>query len=242
MEQLQNRISIKFLNSYEAHYGYTFIKKSIDISLSLILLILLFPLLLLILFIVSVETKENPLFIQKRGLTLTGKIFHIYKIRTLKSEHHKKNIHSETVFIKPDYYTALTISGKFLRRTGLDELPQLINVLLGDMSFIGPRPLSLHDLNLLQKNEYNLYRRRENIKSIPGISGYWQIFGNRNAGLKNLIELDEYYDSNKCINLDIFLMMLTIPVVLFGKHSDAIANSETNKKYATTPDFSLRKK
>jgi lipopolysaccharide/colanic/teichoic acid biosynthesis glycosyltransferase len=223
MEQLQSRISIKYLNSYDAHYGYAFIKKTIDITLSLILLIILSPLLLLLLFGVFFETKENPIFIQKRGLTLTGKIFHIYKIRTLKSEHHKKNIHSETVFIKPDYYKALTNSGKFLRRTGLDELPQLINVLLGDMSFIGPRPLSLHDLNLLQKNEYNLYRRRENIKSIPGISGYWQIFGNRNAGLKNLIELEEYYDNNKSFTLDMFLILLTIPIVLFGKHSDAIA-------------------
>lgn len=210
---------------------YNVVKRIIDLTLAASLLMLFLPLLLLFILVVLIETKENPIFIQKRGISLKGKPFNVLKIRTLKSNKCKKTINNEDVFIKPDYSDALTLSGRFLRKTGLDELPQLINILLGEMSFIGPRPLSLHDLNLLKNNEYELYRRREAINSTPGISGYWQIFGNRSAGLKNLIELDEYYNINKSFTLDMFLILLTIPVVLFGKHSDAIANGKTKTNY-----------
>jgi lipopolysaccharide/colanic/teichoic acid biosynthesis glycosyltransferase len=145
----------------------------------------------------------------------------IYKFRTLRSN---KNIVSNSVFYKREFNGLLTRTGKFLRTSGLDELPQLVNVLKGEMSLIGPRPLSHKDLLLLKKTEPEYYMRREKLNCKPGISGMWQIYGNRDKGAKNLIELDELYEKRKNLLLDLTLLLKTIPLIFTSNHSDSIVS------------------
>lgn len=196
------------------------LKVSFDITLSILILIFTLPFLLLIALVVWIDTSENPVYVQDRGITLNDK-FMIYKFRTLRSN---KNIVSNSVFYKREFNGLLTRTGKFLRTSGLDELPQLVNVLKGEMSLIGPRPLSHKDLLLLKKTEPEYYMRREKLNCKPGISGMWQIYGNRDKGAKNLIELDELYEKRKNLLLDLTLLLKTIPLIFTSNHSDSIVS------------------
>ena len=213
---LSETISIRETNSF-----YDFIKKIFDFTLSVILIVLLSPFIVLTCIIIYLETGNSPIFAQQRGLTLEGPEFRIYKFRTLKHSHLTLN-GSSHIFRKEDLSGLVTISGYILRRTGLDELPQLINVLMGDMSLVGPRPLSLWDLQMMKENEPVFYNRRKFIISKPGITGYWQIYGNREKGVHDLIEADEHYEKNRSFMFDLFLISMTIPILFFTKHSDAI--------------------
>jgi len=213
---LTDTISIKESNSF-----YDIFKRTFDFILSAFLIVLLSPFILLTCIIIYLETGCSPIFVQQRGLTLEGPEFRIYKFRSLKNSHLTLK-ESSHIFRKEDLSGLVTFSGFVLRRTGLDELPQLLNVVLGEMSLIGPRPLSLWDLQMMKEKEPVLYNRRTYITSKPGISGYWQIYGDRQKGVTNLIELEEYYEKNKSFTLDLFLIAMTIPILFFTKHSDAI--------------------
>ena len=213
---LSETISIKESNSF-----YEIIKRAFDFTLSAFLIVLLSPFILLTCIIIYLETGCTPIFAQQRGLTLEGPEFRIYKFRSLKNS--KLTLkESSHIFRKEDLSGLVTISGFVLRRTGLDELPQLMNVLMGDMSLVGPRPLSLWDLQMMKENDSGLYNRRMFITSKPGITGYWQIYGNRQKGVLDLIEADEHYEKNKSFVFDLFLISMTIPILFFTKHSDAI--------------------
>ena len=119
----------------------------------------------------------------------------------------------------------------WLRKTGLDEITQLINVLKGEMSLVGPRPLTISDLEIMKKYEPEIHKRRQQLQSKPGITGYWQIFGDRNKGLENLLLLDEFYESKKSLLFDLKLIMSTIVLVMTAKHSDSIIDArKTNSK------------
>lgn len=201
---------------------YPILKRSIDIITSLFLLLLFLPLLLVFAIIIFVQTKSNPIYVQKRGLTLNKYTFNIYKLRTLYPNKVNPTNANKNILIQSNYANSVIPIGSFLRRTGIDEIPQLINVLLGDMSLIGPRPLSIHDLKIIKNYMPSLYARRDALNVKPGISGYWQIFGYREKGPENLIECDEYYQNNKSFLLDIFLMVMTLPLMVFARHTDAI--------------------
>ena len=136
---------------------YLFTKRIFDFILSLISLILLFPLMFIIAVLVFFETKQNPIFIQERGLSLTKRRFKIIKFRTLFTitPHIKKT--GGSTLSKKEYKSSVGAIGRLLRRKGLDELPQLLNILKGDMSFIGLRPLSIDDLENIQKDFPGLY-------------------------------------------------------------------------------------
>ncbi len=201
---------------------YPHLKRAADILLSLLLLLLFSPLMLLLLVVIRIETGENPLFIQERGLTLEKFRFRIYKLRTLRTVRSGGDNAAADIFLKSGLSDRITFTGRLLRKTGLDELPQLINVLKGEMSFIGPRPFSLEDLELMKEQSPAYYATRNSITSKPGISGYWQIFGDRSKGMVNLMEMEMKYEQEKSAGLDLFLSALTVPVVLFAKHMDAI--------------------
>lgn len=206
----------------------------IEKIITAVLLVILLPVLIGVALVVFLETGSNPIFIQKRGLTLKKK-FSLYKFRTLKNAVHSEN--EIEIFNKTGSFCQVLITGRILRKTGLDELPQLLNIIKGEMSFIGPRPLSLEDLQIIKKTSPLLYVKRESISIKPGITGYWQVFGIRNLGTSNLIKMDYFYYKNVSLFLNLKILLRTVKVIVLGIHSDSLnANciySEHKKSFAS---------
>jgi lipopolysaccharide/colanic/teichoic acid biosynthesis glycosyltransferase len=111
----------------------------------------------------------------------------------------------------------LTHVGKILRRLSIDELPQLFNVIKGDMSLVGPRPLPTDDFELLEEEDHmgGYFRHRDRAK--PGITGLWQTSGRSDLGFREMVLLDLYYIEHQTILFDLEILLQTIPAVLFGK-------------------------
>ncbi|MBI1939731.1 MAG: sugar transferase [Ignavibacteriales bacterium] len=190
---------------------YEHIKRLIDLFISLVLILFTLPLQLILYFSIAITLRGNPLFIQERGVTLTNKRFRIIKFRTIAANHKKKPYEE---FHEKKNHEDINAFGKFLRWSGLDELPQLYNVVSGKMSLIGPRPLMIDDLNHLKENHIDFYKQREKIKSLPGITGYWQINRKKDLSANKLIELDSYYEANKSFTLDAKILFRTA-VIMF---------------------------
>ncbi len=165
------------------------------------------------------------------------------KLRTIKGNgpvRESVNNSSEILF-RYDLKKYVSPFCRWLRKSGLDEITQQINVLKGEMSLVGPRSLTIADLNILKKFEPEIHKRREKLQSKPGITGYWQIFGDRHKGLENLVALDEYYESNKSLLLDLKLLLSTFVLVMTTKHSDSIIDSQiVNSRKAQTTVAELK--
>jgi undecaprenyl phosphate N,N'-diacetylbacillosamine 1-phosphate transferase len=177
-----------------------YFKRLFDIIFSLILILFLFPFMIFIFFLVW-TTIGHPIFKQKRP-GLNNKIFTLYKFKTLYDS--SKNI--------PEKNRQNKI-GNFLRKTGLDELPQLFNILENNMSFVGPRPLLIEYLK-----KYSIYeKKRHSVK--PGITGLAQV-NPQKSGVKSWnksIKLDVYYAENVSFFLDIKIFFKTAELILFKK-------------------------
>lgn len=202
--------------------GFNRSKRVFDLFASFTLIILLAPVLMLFPFIIFIITGKNPVYVDIRAITFKHKSFKLYKFRTFIKDPVASPLIKNDILSKPSHKELVFPFGKFLRKTGLDELPQLFNILKGEMSFVGPRPLNFEDLRIMESDYPEIYERRSKIRSLPGLTGYWQIFGNREKGLNNLIELDEYYERNKSFFFDMFIIFLSMPFVFFGKNSDAV--------------------
>ena len=203
-------------------------KRLIDIILSVLILLFFSPILLFILALVTYLTKASPIIVQKRKLTLDNKNINIWKIRTIIESKNFRNIENNTkkIFSKPEFEKFIPPFCRWLRKSGIDEIPQLINVIKGELSLVGPRPMLESDLKLMKENEPNVYRIRTFLKSQPGITGYWQLFGEREKGSKNLVTLDTFYEINKSLFLDLKLILKTVFVMLGAKHSDSIVSNK----------------
>ncbi|MGG7058026.1 sugar transferase [Clostridium tertium] len=198
---------------------YSLFKRLIDIIGALFGLILLSPILIIVGFLIKLESKGPIIFAQKR-VGLNGKEFKMYKFRSMvanaeeiKEKLKEKNEMSGPMFkIKDD--PRITKVGKFIRKTSIDELPQLINVLKGDMSLVGPRP-SLP--NEVKEFEYWMLKRLD-VK--PGLTCYWQVMGRNNIDFENWMKLDVKYVNERSFWLDIKLIFKTF-FVLFGDENAA---------------------
>ena len=198
----------------ESRFLYNIFKRVLDILGSLIGLILLSPILIIVGILIKLESKGPLIFSQKR-VGLNGREFKMYKLRSmvcnaeeLKEKLAEQNEMSGPMFkIKDD--PRITKIGKFIRKTSIDELPQLINVLIGDMSLVGPRP-SLP--NEVKEFEPWMLRRLE-VK--PGITCYWQVMGRNAIDFENWMKLDVKYVNERSFWLDIKLICRTF-FVLFG--------------------------
>ena len=199
------------------------IKRSFDILASILLLILLSPVIVITSVAILLETGSPVLFRQKRAATKGGKEFDFYKFRSM---HQDADQVKETLYDENETDGALfkirndprtTHIGKFIRKFSIDELPQLLNVLKGEMSLVGPRPLPLADFERLNGGPefWEAIQGREETK--PGITGLWQISGRSNLGFRQMVLLDFYYIENQSLLFDLEIMFATIPVVLFGR-------------------------
>ncbi len=192
------------------------IKRGIDILAATLLLIVLFPLLLVISIAIKLSSRGPVMFIQDR-IGLNKQKFKIYKFRTMIPDAEKylgdsrlKNDTGGAAFKMKDD-PRVTVIGKLLRRTSLDELPQLLNVLIGNMSLVGPRPLTIKDLEGFPENEYH---RRFSVK--PGITCLYQISGRSLLSFDQWMLLDLRYVDQWSLWLDFSILVRTIPVVVKG--------------------------
>ena len=194
---------------------YRFIKRIIDIIGGLVGIVLLIPI-TIVLYLISIFSKENngPIFYEQLRVGKNGKFFRIYKFRTMiigadkiLKKYLEENEEARIEFEKNqklEYDPRITKLGKFLRKTSLDEFPQFINVLKGDMSLIGPRPLVEGELDA-HKGNHKIY---ESVK--PGITGYWGVNGRSNTTYEERLELEYYYAKNFSFWLDTKIFFKTI--------------------------------
>jgi lipopolysaccharide/colanic/teichoic acid biosynthesis glycosyltransferase len=195
----------------------TIIKSILDFLLSLLGLVVLFPILLVITVLLFFANKGKPFFFQSRP-GKNGKIFKIVKFKTMND---KRDGDGKLL---PDAQR-LTSVGKFVRKTSLDELPQLINVVKGDMSLIGPRPLLTNYLHL-----YSAFQnRRHEIK--PGITGWAQVNGRNAISWDKKFEYDVWYVDNMSLGLDIKIIFKTI-IKVFKRDGITAANVATTEPYS----------
>ncbi len=197
-----------------------FLKRLLDVSLIIFFSPLLIPL-FLILIILTRLTSKGPVFYGHKRVGKNGKEFKCWKFRSMCIDADKKleeilanNPQMRAEWEKERKFTndpRVTKFGKFLRKTSLDELPQLINILIGQMSFVGPRPVT--EPELVKYGEY-----RDFVLSVsPGLSGMWQTSGRSDTEYEERIALDSYYIQNWSIWLDIWILIKTVYVVLKGR-------------------------
>ena len=184
-----------------------YIKRIIDFILSLFGIIVLSPVLLILSFLVRVKLGSPIIFKQERP-GLNGKIFMMYKFRTMTDE---KDENGELL----DDEIRLTKFGKILRSTSLDELPEMFNILKGDMSIIGPRPLLVKYLPLYNERQAH----RHDVK--PGLTGYAQVNGRNAISWEEKFELDIFYVNNSSLFMDIFIFFKTIKKVFVKEGIDS---------------------
>ncbi|MEQ6050291.1 sugar transferase [Lysinibacillus capsici] len=178
-------------------------KRIIDCLFSLLLLIFLSPIILIVTFCIRFKLGSPAIFTQPRP-GLNGKVFYVYKFRTMTDE---LDANGELL---PDAQR-LTSFGQFIRKLSLDELPQLWNVLKGDMSFVGPRPLLVEYLPLYNKRQ----ARRHEVR--PGITGWAQVNGRNAISWEQKFEYDVWYVDNQSFWLDIKILLLTIKKVFISE-------------------------
>ena len=188
-----------------------YIKRFLDIIFSVILIIFLSPLMLVISLLIALETRGGAIFRQSR-MGKDGKVFVCYKFRTMKSDA-PHSIPAKELVDSQKYVTRV---GRLLRRTSLDELPQLFNVLKGDMSIVGPRPL------ICEEYEVHKLRKACGVYSLrPGLTGLAQINGRNLLCDSEKIENDKIYLDNVRISLDAKIILMTFGCVFAGRGVNA---------------------
>jgi exopolysaccharide biosynthesis polyprenyl glycosylphosphotransferase len=209
-------IPILTLYSAPVNRSKLIFKRLIDISLSVMILLIIAPLLPLIAIIIKID-NNGPVFFTQKRVGLNKRLFNLIKLRTMvvNAEELKKTVEKDNEVSGPVFKIKndprLTGLGKWLRKTSIDELPQLINVLIGDMSLVGPRPLPVRDYKGFNQN---WYRRRFSVR--PGITCLWQISGRNNIPFEQWMELDMEYIDNWSILTDFKILLKTIPAVIRG--------------------------
>lgn len=220
VESLQTRPLPRY--SVDARPLYRWAKRAMDVVLALVGLIVLSPVLAAIAVAIKADSPGPVIFAQER-MGKDGKRFTCYKFRSMYHNHGKEQLHQaysreyvnghhkgRTIF-KPPNGDVVTRVGRFLRKTSLDELPQLWNILRGEMSFVGPRPLVTYEMEVAAPWQH---RRLE---ALPGLTGLVQVSGRSSLTFEEMVRLDIYYIEHSSLWLDLKILLQTIPVVLSGK-------------------------
>src|SRR5207253_5053791 len=184
--------------------------------------------------------SPGPIFYRQKRVGLGGKHFLIWKFRTMKvsaeTQSHERYleelIHVNCPMTKLDAYGDPRCApfGRFLRASGLDELPQIFNVLCGEMSLVGPRPCTPNEFA-----HYELWQR-ERVNGLPGLTGYWQVNGKNRTTFQEMIEMDLYYARNVSFGLDLWVMLMTPAALitqmleLMGQRSVKLASESAGRQ------------
>lgn len=193
---------------------YLFLKRGLDIVASMLGLIVLSPIIILVAIAIKLESKGPVLFSQDR-VGRKGKVFKMYKMRSMvqNAEELKEKLLEQNEMSGPMFKMKddprITKVGKFIRKTSIDELPQLINVIKGDMSLVGPRPSLPKEVKEFEPWMY------ERLAVKPGLTCYWQVMGRNNIDFEDWMKLDIKYVRERNFFLDIKLIFKTF-FVLFG--------------------------
>ncbi|MBT6687187.1 MAG: hypothetical protein HOB05_12745 [Bacteroidetes bacterium] len=196
-----------------------YIRRIISLFLSILSLFFSIPLILVISTLIKLETPGPIFFIQKR-MGKNGELFNLYKFRTM---YINSEDLLETLLTANDQYYAeykvfhkikldprITPLGRILRKTSLDELPQILNILLGDMNFVGPRAYLPSEKNKMAGHNNIIH------KVTPGLTGWWQVMGRNNISFQKRLELDVYYIRNFTFWLDFYIFMKTFTMIFTG--------------------------
>lgn len=192
------------------------IKRFMDIILSSLLLIILSPVFFITALTIKLEDK-GPLFYSQIRVGKWGRLFKMFKFRSMcvNAEKMKKDMirmnEAGGVIFKIKNDSRITKTGAFIRKASIDELPQLWNVLKGDMSLVGPRPPLPEEVSQYQ------YQERKRLGVTPGITCIWQVSGRSNINFQQQVQMDVEYIESQTISNDIKILMKTIPAVLTGK-------------------------
>ncbi len=209
---------------------YRIIKRIFDVIFSLFLLILLSPLLLVISLLIWFADRGEIFLKDPLRLGLNGKYFRMYKFRSMIPDAHKEILHNPKfaelkkkwenpgIKLTIDEDTRITKIGRIIRKTDLDELPQLINVLKGDMSLIGPRPMYREEIETYLKSNPKDKKYLKYILTVrPGMTGVWQVSGRNLISFKNRLVIDAKYSQNMNICDDLKIFFKTPYIVLTRK-------------------------
>ena len=193
------------------------VKRVADFVCALLGLVVLSPLYLVIMFIMKIQ-HNGPVFFSQERIGYGGRPFHIYKFRSMyqDAEERLKDLQSqnevEGLMFKMENDPRITKVGRFIRKTSLDEFPQFLNILKGDMSLVGTRPPTEREFE--QYDEH--YRRR--LSMTPGLTGLWQVSGRSDIdNFDDVVKLDLQYIDNWSLSLDFKILLQTVGVVLFHK-------------------------
>ncbi|WP_077360096.1 sugar transferase [Fictibacillus arsenicus] len=198
----------------EQQRSYLLVKRIIDITGSLFGLFLLGILFLIVAIAIKIEDPKGPIIFTQKRVGKNGKEFKMYKFRSMISDAEnrledllKYNETTGAMFKMKDD-PRVTRIGRFIRKTSIDELPQLWNVFLGDMSLVGPRPPLLREVE--EYTEYDMQR----LLVVPGCTGLWQVNGRSDIGFNEMVELDLQYIRSRNLKLDILIILKTIKVMI----------------------------
>jgi lipopolysaccharide/colanic/teichoic acid biosynthesis glycosyltransferase len=218
--QWQSSLSLRIAWFLSFVLPYT-VKRSMDLAGAFVGLVLLAPVILALSLLIRLDSPGPVLFRQlRRGYR--GRLFWLLKFRTMVVDAEQRlddleqnNESSGGVLFKLRDDPRVTPLGRFLRRSSLDELPQLINVLRGEMSLVGPRPLQLRDSDKLQDQDHEGYARR--LQVMPGLTGPWQVGGRSEVDYATMVKLDVAYAQNWSLTWDLQIILRTFVVVLVGR-------------------------
>lgn len=195
---------------------YRRLKRAMDLGLVTLALPLLLPLFLLIALAIKIESPNGPVIFRQSRTGKSGRRFKMYKFRTMvpNAEEMKKQLAHLNELQWPDFKITndprITRVGKFLRKTSLDELPQLINVIRGEMSLVGPRPTSF------DSSTYQLWQTaRLDVK--PGLTGLWQVYGRAQTEFDERLRLDILYIGHRSVGMDIEILFRTVLAVFTAR-------------------------
>ncbi|MFV8826393.1 sugar transferase [Alkalihalobacterium sp. APHAB7] len=213
-------LSVKRIKSRSNMLLYPFSKRSLDIAGSLMAIVIFSPLFFLISIFYLFEKRKGSIFFKQLRVGKNGEMFQIYKFRSmaidaeerLKSDRILYEKYIENNYkLEPEEDPRITKLGAFLRKTSLDELPQFINVLKGDMSLVGPRPVVEAELNEYG-NKADLF-----LSVKPGVTGYWQVSGRSNIGYPQRVNLELEYVYKQSLLFDIKIIFKTFLIVFLKR-------------------------